>query len=144
MGPEDRVLSTPSPIPTTAIPPTETPSVVWRSRTLENLQSFDFRQETTGTITEGDLYYIASDSYQSSSCFWANNEEQVGGRDLGSWPESSLERDTLPRDRYSGQCIAVIGGHAYVYGLKDDTRLVVLRVVETGPTWVTLEYILRE
>jgi hypothetical protein len=136
--------ATPTPIPATAIPPTPTPQVFWRSVTLQSLQSFDFRQETTGAITEGDLYYIASDSHQSSACFWANNEGQVGGRDLGSWPQSSLERDALPHDRYSGLCLAVIGGHAYVYGLQGDARLVVLRVVETGATWVTFEYILRE
>ncbi len=136
--------ATPTPVPATVIPPTATPLVVWRSKTLENLQSFDFRQETTGILTEGDLYYIARDSHQSSSCFWANNGEQVGGRDLGSWPQTALAKDPLPRDRYSGQCIAVIGGHAYVYGLSGDTRLVVLRVVETGLTWVTFEYILRE
>jgi hypothetical protein len=136
--------ATPSPIPATVVPPTATPSVVWRSKTLETLQSFDFRQDTTGAITDGDLYFIASDSHQSSACFWANNGEQVGGRDLGSWPQTSLARDPLPQDRYSGECIAVIGGHAYVYGLRDDARLVVLRVVETGATWVTFEYILRE
>ncbi len=136
--------ATPFPIPATVIPPTATPLVVWRSKTLENLQSFDFRQKTTGAITAGDLYYIANDSYQSSACFWANNDDQIGGRDLGSWPQTSLARDPLPRDRYSGECIAVIGGHVYVYGLSGDARLVVLRVVEMGATWVTFEYILRE
>jgi hypothetical protein len=132
------------PLPTTAIPPTKTPLVVWHSATLENLQGFDFHQTVVGALTAGDLYYVAQDSLQGGACFWANNGKQVGGRDLGSWPETALAQDPLPRDRYSSECIPIIGGHAYVFGLDGDERLAVLRIVDTGPNWVTFEYILRE
>ncbi len=138
-------IPSPTPLPTpTVVIPTDTPSIAWRTATLENLQSFDFRQETVGTPTQGDLYFIAFGSHQSSSCFWANNVQQVGGRDLGSWSQTALREQTLPRDRYSGECMPVIGGHAYVYGLSGDERLVVLRVVSTGSDSVTIEYILRK
>lgn len=138
---------TPSPIPT-AVRPTETPFApgfpVSRTATLENNQSFDFRQESVGGPTEGDLYYVAFSPRQGSACFWANNGKQVGGRDLGSWPLTALTERPLPRDRYSGQCVPVIRRHVYVYGIIGDERLAVLRVVDTGPTWVTFEYILRQ
>jgi hypothetical protein len=116
---------------------------VWRSATLENNQSFDFRQETTGTPIQGDLYFVASDLLQGSACFWANNGTQVGGRDLGSWPLTALTERPLPRDRLSGLCIPVTRGHVYVYGLNGDERLAVFRVAETGESQVTFDYILR-
>jgi hypothetical protein len=116
----------------------------WRKVTLSDHESFDFRQETTGVITEGDLYYSAFSAQQGTACFWAENEEQVGGRDLGSWPLTALTDRPLPRDRYSRQCIPVIRGHVYVYGLRGDERLAVFRVADTGPDWVAIEYILRE
>ena len=143
--------ATPLPTPTVVLPTlgqaqdqANTPSIAWRTATLENMQSFDFRQETVGPPTQGDLYFVAFSSHQISSCFWANNVQQVGGRDLGSWSMTALREQTLPRDRYSGECMPVIGGHAYVYGLSGDERLVVLRVVSTGSDSVIIEYILRK
>jgi hypothetical protein len=153
---------TPTLIPTLALPtPSSTPSFTptaahptptafatnfptWRTFKLEDHQSYDFRQETTGAPTEGDLYFSTFSSRQGTACFWADNVDQVGGRDLGSWPLTALTERPLPRDRYSGQCIPVIRGHVYVYGLKDDDRLAVFRVADTGPTWVTIEYIVRQ
>lgn len=139
--------STPAPAPT-RVPPTETPyganSIIWRTTTLESHQSFDFRQGKIGAVTAGDLYYIAVGPRQGTACFWANNGQQVGGRDLGFWPLLAQPERPLPRDRYSGQCIYVIRGHVYVYGLSEDERLVVLRVVDTGPSWVTFDYILHK
>jgi hypothetical protein len=140
-------VNSPSPTPA-AVRPTKTPFATnfpaWRTATIENHQSFDFRQETVGALTEGDLYYVASSSLQGSACFWANNGKQIGGRDLGSGPLTALTERPLPRDRYSDQCIPVIRGHVYVYEISGDERLAVLRVVDTGPSWVSFEYILRK
>jgi hypothetical protein len=138
---------TPSPPPAVARPtptPFATNFPTWRTATLQDRESFDFRQETSGLPTEGDLYYSAFSSRQGSACLWANNVEQVGGRDLGSWPLTALTERPLPRDRYSGQCIPVIRGHVYVYGIRGDERLAVFRVADTGPTSVTIQYILRK
>lgn len=136
--------ATPSPLPSTVAPPTDTPFVAWRTVTLESLQSFDFRQEKVGAPTEGDLYYVPFDPLEGDACFWANNGKQVGGRDLGSWSQTALLEQALPRDRYSAECLPVIGGRAYVYGLNGDERLAVLHVVSTELTSVTFEYILRK
>jgi hypothetical protein len=116
----------------------------WRSITIRDGESFDFRQETTGFPTQGDLYYAGFDSLQGTACFWANNADQVGGRDVGSWPLTALTERPLPRERFSKQCLSVTRGHVYVYGLKGDERLAVLRVSETGLDWVTFEYVLRK
>ncbi len=139
--------TTPSSIPTVARPtptPFATNFPAWRTATLQDGQSFDFRQETIGMPTEGDLYYSATKPLQGTACFWANNVQQVGGRDLGSWPLTALTERPLPRDRYSRQCLAVVRGHVYVYGMRGDERLAVFRVVDTGPTWVAFDYILRQ
>jgi hypothetical protein len=138
---------TPSPVPTIADPTATafaTGFPTWRTTTIQDHQSYDFRQETAGALTEGDLYYSAFSPRQGTACFWGDNVAQVGGRDLGSWSLTELTEQPLPRDRYSGQCIAVVRGHVYVYGIRGDERLAVFRVVDTGPDWVTLEYILRE
>lgn len=138
--------TTPFPIPTVVRPsPTfmATNFPTWRTVTLQAGQSFDFRQETTGIPTAGDLYYSPFNSRQGTACFWANNAAQVGGRDLGAWPLTALAARPLPRDRYSGQCMPVIRGHVYVYGIRGDERLVIFRVVDTGIDTVTLDYILR-
>jgi len=138
---------TPSSLPTEAVPP-PTPFAsgfpTWRTAMLEDYQSFDFRNEMVGTVVQGDIYYVASSPLEGSPCFWANNDEQVGGRDLGSWPLTALTERPLPHDRLSGQCIPVIRGHVYVYGLSGDERLAVFRVVDTGLTSVTFDFILRE
>lgn len=94
-------------------------------------------------MTGGDLYYSAFSSAQGTACFWADNVDQEGGRDLGSWSLTELTERPLPRDRYSGLCIPVLQGHLYVYGMRGDERLAVFRVVDTGPDSVTFEYILR-
>jgi hypothetical protein len=138
--------ATPSTVPTAARPtptPFATDFPTWRTATLQDGESFDFRQETTGLPTAGDLYYSASDPARGTACFWADNVEQVGGRDLGSQPLTALTERPLPRDRFSRQCLAVVRGHLYVYGMRGDERLAVLRVSDTGPTWVTFDYILR-
>ena len=144
-------LPTPSPTPTsvpTVARPTFTPFATnfptWRTATLQAGQSYDFRQETVGLPTEGDLYYSAFNPLQGSACFWANNAGQVGGRDLGSWPLTALTERPLPRERFSDRCIPVIRGHVYVYGMRGDERLAVFRVVDTGPSSVTFDYILRK
>jgi hypothetical protein len=139
--------ATPSPIPTVANPtPTAfaTNFPTWRTATIPDHQSFDFRQEITGPLTGGDLYYSAFSARQGTACFWADNVEQVGGRDLGSWSLSELTERRLPSDRLSGQCIPAMRGHIYVYGLNGDKRLAVFRVVDKGSDSVTVEYILRE
>jgi hypothetical protein len=136
-----------SPVPTVASPtPTAfaTSFATWRTATIQDHQSFDFRQETTGPLTGGDLYYSAFSSRQGTACFWADNMEQTGGRDLGSWSLTELTQRPLPRDRYSGQCIPVIQGHVYVYGMRGDERVAVFRVVDAGADSVTFEYILRK
>jgi hypothetical protein len=131
-------LSRPSPTPFATNFPT------WRSVTLMDRQSFDFRQETMGAPTEGDLYYSTFDAQQGTACFWANNTAQVGGRDLGAWSLTALTERPLPRERFSGQCVPVIRGHVYVYGIQGDERLAVFRVSDAGLEQVTLEFILRK
>jgi hypothetical protein len=116
----------------------------WRTVTLQAGQSYDFRQETVGLPTAGDLYYSAFNPLQGSACFWANNAGQMGGRDLGSWPLTALTQRPLPRERFSGRCNPVIRGHVYVYGLRSDERLAVFRVVGTRSDSVTFDYILRK
>ena len=137
----------PSPDATEA-PATPTPFATnfpsWRSVTLQGGQSYDFRQETTGLPSEGDLYYSAFSSKEGTACFWANNADQVGGRDLGSWSLTALTQRPLPRERLSKQCLPVLRGHVYVFGIQGDERLVVFRVAETASDAVTLDYILRE
>jgi hypothetical protein len=141
--PED----TPSPVPV-AVKPTPTPLATnfatWRSVRLEDHQSYDFRQEKMGALTEGDLYFSAFSPRQGTACFWADNVDQVGGRDLGSWPLTALTERPLPAERFSGQCIAVVRGHVYVFGMKNDERLAVFRVSDTGPSWVDIDYVLRK
>jgi hypothetical protein len=81
--------ATPSAVPTATRPtPTSfaTDFPTWRTATLQDGESFDFRQETPGIPTIGDLYYSAFDPARGTACFWADNVEQVGGRDLGSQP----------------------------------------------------------
>jgi hypothetical protein len=155
------VSSTPTLVPTAVLPtrlatssPSPTPSLpaptplapgfpTWRSVTLQAGESFDFRQEKTGGPTEGDLYFSAFNSRQGTACFWANNTQQVGGRDLGTVPLTALDQRPLPRERFSGQCVPVISRHLYVYGIRGDERLAVFRVADKGLESVTLEYILR-
>jgi len=140
--------SAPPPAVPTATRPTPTPFATdfptWRTATLQDGESFDFRQETPGIPTAGDLYYSAFDPGRGTACFWSDNVEQVGGRDLGSQPLTALTERPLPRDRFSRQCLAVVRGHLYVYGMRGDERLAVFRVSDTGPTWVTFDYILRK
>ena len=139
--------ATPSQTPTPANPtPTAfaTNFPTWRSTTIPDFQSYDFRQETTGPLTQGDLYYSAYSARQGTACFWADNEEQVGRRDLGSWSLTELTERPLPRDRLSGQCLPVMQGHIYVFGMNGDKRLAVFRVADKGADSVTIEYILRE
>jgi hypothetical protein len=142
----------PTPTPTsppvpTRVRPSPTPIATnfpaWRRVTLQSGQSFDFRQETMGIPTAGDLYYSAFNPRQGTACFWANNASQVGGRDLGAWPLTALTEQPLPRDRYSSRCIPVIRGHVYVYGIRRDERLAIFRVVDTGLDAVTFDYALR-
>jgi hypothetical protein len=138
---------TPSPFPTLT-PSTPTPIApsfpAWRTVTLQSDQSFDFRQEKTGAFTEGDFYFVAFSPTQGTACFWANNAHQVGGRDLGPRPLSALvEYPSLPRDRFSRQCNAVMRGHMYVYGMRGDERLAVFRVADNGLDWVTFDFVLR-
>jgi hypothetical protein len=139
-------LTTPSPWPTPS-PPAPTPLApgfpTWRHVTLQGGESFDFRQEKTGGPTEGDLYFSAFNASQGTACFWANNAQQIGGRDLGSVPLTALDQRPLPRERFSGQCVPVISRHLYVYGIQGDERLAVFRVADKGLESVTLEYILR-
>jgi hypothetical protein len=152
-GPEPTLVPTlaataiPSATPSAVVPtarPTSTLLAVLESVTLENYESYDFRREVVGALTQGDLYFVAASSRQGGACFWANNEPQVGGRDLGSWPLTALADQPLPRDRLSGQCIPVIQGHVYVYGLQGDRRIAVLRVTDTGTDSVTFDYLLLE
>jgi hypothetical protein len=116
----------------------------WRTATLQDGQSYDFRQEITGLPTEGDMYYSAFSAKQGTACFWANNPDQVGGRDLGAWRLTALPQRPLPRERLSKQCLPIVRGHVYVYGIQDDERLAVFRVADTTPDAVTLDYILRQ
>jgi hypothetical protein len=138
---------TPQPAPA-SVKPTPTPLATnfatWRSVRLQDHQSYDFRQEKMGALTEGDLYYSPFSSRQGTACFWADNVDQVGGRDLGAWPLTALTERPLPRDRFSGQCIPVVRSHVYVFGMRGDERLAVFRVSDTGPDWVDIDYVLRE
>ena len=141
--PEDTLPPAPATVKPTPTP-LATNFATWRSVRLEDHQSYDFRQEKMGALTEGDLYFSAFSPRQGTACFWADNVDQVGGRDLGSWPLTALTERPLPRERFSGQCIPVVRGHVYVFGMKNDERLAVFRVSDTGSSWVDIDYVLRK
>lgn len=144
--PTATVLQTPPPPPTPAAHASPTPTIfipLWRTVTLSHTQSFDFDQKRIGQITGGDLYYLAQDTQQGGACFWANNTDQIGGRDLGFHQADELETLPLPRDRYSNQCLLITRGHVYVYAMKGDARLAVFRVAANGPNTVTLQYLIK-